>query len=125
MSGRTPSTAAGSRCVFPFLLDGELVARVDLKADREAGVLRVPGAFAEPSAELSRVTAEPVAELHVMAGWLGLDGVVVGERGDLAAGLGAAVRQRPAQRPAQRPGQRAGQRAGAAGVSVVSASVGG
>jgi uncharacterized protein YcaQ len=74
--------------VFPFLLDGELVARVDLKADRAAGVLRVPGAFAEPGADVPRVVAELAAELRVMAGWLGLDGVEVGERGDLAAPLG-------------------------------------
>jgi len=73
--------------VFPFLLDGELVARVDLKADRKAGVLLVPGAFAEPSAHTPRVLAELAGELRVMAGWLGLDGVLVGERGDLAAPL--------------------------------------
>jgi uncharacterized protein len=73
--------------VFPFLLDGELVGRVDIKADRAAGVLRVPGAFAEPGADVPRVAAELAAELFVMAEWLGLDGVVVGERGDLAAAL--------------------------------------
>jgi uncharacterized protein len=73
--------------VFPFLLDGELVARVDLKADRKAGVLRVPGAFAEPRADFPRVAAELAEELQVMAEWLGLDGVEVGERGDLAAPL--------------------------------------
>ncbi len=56
--------------VFPFLLDGELVARVDLKADRAAGVLRVPGAFAEPGADTPRVVAELAAELHAMAAWL-------------------------------------------------------
>ncbi|WP_162831651.1 winged helix-turn-helix domain-containing protein [Amycolatopsis thermalba] len=70
--------------VFPFLLDGELVARVDLKADREAGVLRVPGAFAEPGADVPRVAAELALELRLMASWLGLNGFVVGERGDLA-----------------------------------------
>ena len=73
--------------VFPFLLDGELVARVDLKADRKAGVLLVPGAFAEPGAHTPRVLSELAAELRLMADWLGLDGVLVGERGDLAAPL--------------------------------------
>ncbi|GAA1280625.1 crosslink repair DNA glycosylase YcaQ family protein [Pseudonocardia aurantiaca] len=77
--------------VFPFLLDGEMVARVDIKADRAAGVLRVPGAFVEPGADVPRVAAELAAELLVMAEWLELDGVVVGERGDLAAPLTAAV----------------------------------
>ncbi|HVW41639.1 MAG TPA: crosslink repair DNA glycosylase YcaQ family protein [Amycolatopsis sp.] len=70
--------------VFPFLLDGELVGRVDLKADREAGVLRVPGAFAEPGADVPRVAAELAGELRHMAEWLSLDRVEVGERGDLA-----------------------------------------
>jgi uncharacterized protein YcaQ len=77
--------------VFPFLLDGELVARVDVKADRRAGVLRVPGAFAEPGVDVARVAAELAAELREMADWLELDGVVVGERGGLASLLAAAI----------------------------------
>ncbi|MGH3613121.1 MAG: winged helix-turn-helix domain-containing protein [Pseudonocardia sp.] len=77
--------------VFPFMLDGALVARVDLKADRTAGVLRVPGAFAEPGVDVPRVTAELAAELQEMAGWLELDAVVAGERGDLATPLTMAL----------------------------------
>ncbi len=73
--------------VFPFLLDGRLVARVDLKADRAAGVLRVPGAFAEPGVDTGRVAAELAGALRDMATWLGLDDVVVGDRGDLATAL--------------------------------------
>jgi len=78
--------------VFPFLLDDALVARVDLKADRTAGVLRVPGAFAEAGIDVPRVVAELAAALHEMAAWQGLDGVVVGERGDLAAPLARIMR---------------------------------
>ncbi|WP_026424024.1 winged helix-turn-helix domain-containing protein [Actinokineospora inagensis] len=77
--------------VFPFLLDGELVARVDVKADRAAGILRVPGAFLEPGQDGSRVSAELAAELRVMADWLGLDIVQVGGRGDLVPALGTAL----------------------------------
>jgi uncharacterized protein YcaQ len=76
--------------VFPFLLDGELVARVDLKADRAAGALRVQSAFAQ-SADHSRVAVELAAELRHMADWLELDDVVVTQRGDLAPALGAAT----------------------------------
>ena len=75
--------------VWPFLLDGELVARVDLKADRAAGVLRVLGAFAEPGRDRSRVAAALAGELAAMADWLGLGQVSVGDRGDLAAALAA------------------------------------
>jgi uncharacterized protein len=77
--------------VFPFLLDGELVARVDLKADRAMGVLRVQGAFAEPGVDRARVAAELAAELGVMAEWLELSGVLVTPRGDMAAPLVAAM----------------------------------
>ncbi len=78
--------------VYPFLLDEELVARVDLKADRAAGVLRVPGAFAEPEVDSARVVAELAAELRLMADWLGLTGVMVGSKGNLSTALRRAVR---------------------------------
>jgi uncharacterized protein len=77
--------------VWPFLLDGELVGRVDLKTDRTADALHVVGAFIEPGHSPSRVAAALASELATMASWLGLAGVTVGERGDLAAELRLAV----------------------------------
>lgn len=75
--------------VYPFLLGGELVARVDLKADRAGDALCVPGAFVEEGADVGAVAEALAAELRAMANWLGLSDVVVGERGDLAAKLAA------------------------------------
>ena len=66
------------------------MGRVDLKADRAARVLLVPGAFAEADAPAE--TAEELAvELRRLATWLDLDDVVVGSRGDLSEPLGHAV----------------------------------
>ncbi|MGH3443907.1 MAG: winged helix-turn-helix domain-containing protein [Nocardioidaceae bacterium] len=84
--------------VLPFLLGEDIVARVDLKADRRAGVLRVRGAFAEPCAP-TEAANELAAELVALAGWLRLDDIVVERRGDLAAALAGAVGSASATRP--------------------------
>lgn len=77
--------------VLPFLLGDRLVGRVDLKADRKAKTLLVRAAWAEPDAYHFEVAAELAAELHLLAGFLGLDDVVVVDRGGLAPALALAV----------------------------------
>jgi uncharacterized protein YcaQ len=80
--------------VWPFLLDGRLVGRVDLKAERARDALHVVGAFAEPGQSSPRVADALAAELRTMASWLGLSDVTVGERGDLTGALRRAVNAR-------------------------------
>jgi uncharacterized protein len=77
--------------VLPFLLGGHLVARVDLKSDRQKGVLRVRGAYAEPHVDAVLVAEELADELRLLSGWLELGRVAVERKGDLAAALRRAL----------------------------------
>jgi uncharacterized protein len=78
--------------VLPFLLGETLVARVDLKSDRQQDALLVQGAFAEDGVDQTHVARELAAELNLVAAWLGLSRVAVARRGDLAGALAAIVR---------------------------------
>jgi uncharacterized protein YcaQ len=73
--------------VLPFLLGDRIVGRVDLKADRPAGVLRVQGAYVEPGVDAVAAAGPLLDELRLMAGWLELDAVTTTTRGELAAAL--------------------------------------
>ena len=73
--------------VLPVLWGDSLVGRLDMKADRKAGVLRVHGAFAEPGVPIDDIAHDLAAELRAMADWLDLDTVDVQPRGELAPAL--------------------------------------
>lgn len=77
--------------VLPFLLDDELVARVDVKAERATGRLLVRGAFGEQGQDPARVAPQLAAAAADLAAWLGLDSVDVEDRGDLAPALRRAI----------------------------------
>lgn len=77
--------------VYPFLLGDRFAARVDLKADRAAGVLRVLSAWLEPGWDPAYVAVELGEELATMAAWLGLGEVEVHRAGDLAEPLRAVM----------------------------------
>mgnify|MGYP001560760418 CR=1 FL=1 len=82
----------GYYCLL-FLHDEAIRARVDLKSDRKAGVLRVQSAWHEPGAEALDMAEALASELRRAAAWQGLPDVLVEPRGDLAAELSGALRR--------------------------------
>ena len=64
--------------VLPFLLGDRLVARVDLKHDRQAGALRAHAVHLEPSSKRADVLLPLRESLASMASWLGAQHVVLG-----------------------------------------------
>lgn len=77
--------------VLPFMQNGRLSARVDLKAVRADSVLDVLGAHAEENADPHRVAPALAEELQRLAGWLGLRTIRIARRGILAQALAPLV----------------------------------
>ena len=77
--------------VLPFLMDGEMVARIDVKADRKARRLLVQSAFIEDGRPKDEVGRRLAAEVQRFATWLDLDDVSVASRGDLSSALRRAM----------------------------------
>ena len=73
--------------VLPFLQGEAITARVDLKSDRQAGVLRVQAAYLEPGAIAAETAPALAKALSELAAWLGLSGVSVAAKGGLAVKL--------------------------------------
>jgi uncharacterized protein YcaQ len=65
--------------VLPVLNGDRLVAKVDAKADRDAGVLRIPSLYLEAGATNDDARAVQT-ELNTLAEWLGLKRAVIGRR---------------------------------------------
>jgi len=72
---------------LPFMLDGELVGRVDLKSDRKRKVLLVRSAWREEGTDPRRVAKALSSELETFASWLQLVDIEIEDKGHLAAEL--------------------------------------
>ncbi|GAA4641862.1 DNA glycosylase AlkZ-like family protein [Gordonia humi] len=77
--------------VLPYLLGEQVVARVDLKADRPGGVLDVLSSHVEPGVDEGVVAESLAADLRATAAWRGLADVRIHPRGELAGVLSAAL----------------------------------
>lgn len=76
---------------LPVLIDDALVGRIDLKSDRQAGVLRVQSAWTEDGVNPGWMAERVAPVLAQAAAWQGLGGVSVGERGSAIDAIRASI----------------------------------
>jgi hypothetical protein len=77
--------------VLPFRLGDRIVARVDLKAERQCGRLMVLAAHEEPGVAAGPCAEALAAELRALSEWLSLDTIRVTRGGDFAGTLAQAL----------------------------------
>lgn len=77
--------------VLPFRVGDELVARVDLKADRKAKELLVLASHEEPEVDQQTCTECLAKELHSLREWLELDSIRVTPHNDFSRKLAAII----------------------------------
>lgn len=77
--------------VLPFRLGDRIVARVDLKADRQSGRLLVLAAHEEAGVPVSACADALASELRALSEWLSLETIRVSRRGDFSRALAAAL----------------------------------
>ncbi|MES2172178.1 MAG: crosslink repair DNA glycosylase YcaQ family protein [Actinomycetota bacterium] len=73
---------------LPLLIDENVVGRIDLKSDRQNGVLRVQSAWREEGSSPDPARVVPL--LRRIADWQGLGDILVVDRGDFAREVAAA-----------------------------------
>ena len=79
---------------LPVLVDDALLGRIDLKSDRQARVLRVQSAWAEPGVSAGALAERIAPVLRRASAWQGLGEVLVADRGTAAAAVREALRGR-------------------------------
>jgi uncharacterized protein YcaQ len=74
---------------LPLLHNGNLIARLDLKSNRQEKTLMVRSSWAEESSKLKFPTAAVSKHLAQIANWQGLGSIQVAGKGNVALELGA------------------------------------
>ena len=77
--------------VLPFIIGERLSGRLCMKADRQAGILRVNAAWHEDGVDAGAASQAITPALHDMRQWLDLESVEVAELGNMAKALKTAV----------------------------------
>jgi len=77
--------------VLPFRVGDEIVAKVDLKADRKSGKLLVLAAYEEPGTDRSSCIGHLAQELRALSSWLELDDICVTKKNKFSRRLATAT----------------------------------